>query len=108
MSEIISVCTTDALLPGDTKVVVHNDEQILLLNVDGAYYAVMNRCPHAAGPLDHGYVEGGRIVCPWHGWSFPVSPDDPPNDGLPRYRVLVEDGEVKIEYPAIEAEKGWR
>jgi len=108
MSELISVCTTDELSPGDCKVVLHKDEAILVLNVDGAYYAVMNRCPHAAGPLEHGFVENGRIVCPWHGWSFPLRPDDSPNDGLPRYRVQVDANEVKVEYPAIDAEKGWR
>jgi nitrite reductase/ring-hydroxylating ferredoxin subunit len=29
-------------------------------------------CPHWLGPLDEAPVEDGRIVCPWHGYTFDV------------------------------------
>lgn len=29
-----------------------------------------DRCPHRAMPLSKGRVEGGAIICPYHGWRF--------------------------------------
>ncbi len=108
MSEFVVACRAEDLPPGKSKVIVHDKEAIAVFNIDGAFYAVNNRCPHAAGPLEYGFIEHGRIICPWHGWSFPLSADDPPNDGLPRYRVAVEEGEVRILLPAIVPTRGWR
>ena len=36
---------------------------------DGKFGAVGGNCLHAGGPLGHGKLEDGRIVCPWHGWQ---------------------------------------
>lgn len=108
MAEYVVACKAEELPPGKSIVIVHEKWPIAVFNVDGAYFAVSNVCPHAAGPLEYGFIEHGRIVCPWHGWSFSLSPDDPPNDGLPRYRVSVVDGEVRLLLPEIEPQKGWR
>jgi len=108
MSEGVYACTRDEIPPGACKVIVHEDQPIVIFNVDGAYFAIGNICPHAGGSLEQGFIENGRVVCSWHGWSFPLSPEDPPNDGLPRYRVLVEGDEIRIEFPAIEVDKSWR
>jgi nitrite reductase/ring-hydroxylating ferredoxin subunit len=27
-------------------------------------------CPHLGGPLDDARIEGGAVVCPWHGYRF--------------------------------------
>jgi nitrite reductase/ring-hydroxylating ferredoxin subunit len=27
-------------------------------------------CPHRLGPLGDAPVEGGSVVCPWHGYRF--------------------------------------
>ncbi|EGF91699.1 rieske 2Fe-2S domain protein [Asticcacaulis biprosthecium C19] len=32
--------------------------------------AFLDRCPHRNYPLSEGRVEDGRLVCPYHGWSF--------------------------------------
>ncbi len=108
MSDLVPVGTTDEIPPGTSKVVVHEEIAIAVFNVDGEYFAIRNICPHAAGPLEQGFIENGRIVCPWHGWSFPLSPEDPPNDGLARYRVVVEGDEIRVEFPAIEVDKSWK
>lgn len=36
----------------------------------GAARAVVDRCPHRSVRLSGGTVEGGRLVCPFHGWAF--------------------------------------
>lgn len=108
MAEYVVACRVEELPAGKSKVIVHDKDAIVVFNVDGAFYAVNNRCPHAAGPLEYGFIEHARIVCPWHGWSFPLSPENPPNDGLLRYRVAIEEGEVRVLLPALEMKAGWK
>jgi nitrite reductase (NADH) small subunit len=31
-------------------------------------FALIDRCPHKAGPLSEGIVQGRGIACPLHGW----------------------------------------
>ncbi len=37
---------------------------------DGTVVAAPDRCPHREAPLSLGHVEGGCLVCPYHGWTF--------------------------------------
>ena len=108
MPDHIVVAKIEEIPPGESKVVLYETEPILILNVAGSFFAVGNICPHADGPLNQGFVENGRITCPRHGWSFPLHPEDPPNDGLPRYRVIVEGDTISIEVPEVEVDKHWR
>ncbi len=94
-----AVARLSELKPGDSTAVTCENERIALFNVDGVVYAISNLCPHAAGPLVEGFVEDCRIICPWHGWSFPLSLEDPPNDGVLRYNVTVEGDDVYVELP---------
>lgn len=36
----------------------------------GAWIALEDRCPHRHAPLSAGCVDGERIACPYHGWTF--------------------------------------
>lgn len=36
----------------------------------GGVVAAPDRCPHREAPLSLGEVEGGCLVCPYHGWTF--------------------------------------
>ena len=29
-----------------------------------------NVCLHRGRPLGQGTIEGGKVVCPWHGWQW--------------------------------------
>ncbi len=37
---------------------------------DGSVHALDDRCPHRGIKLSHGSVEGCRLVCLYHGWTF--------------------------------------
>jgi nitrite reductase (NADH) small subunit len=71
----------DELAPGATTVIEIDGREIALVNLDGEFHAIDNRCPHADGPLGEGFVQEGRIVCPLHYWEFDLrtgaSLDDP-------------------------------
>ena len=46
------------------------DKMVCVANVDGAISAIDNVCLHRGGPLGQGTIEGGKVVCPWHGWEW--------------------------------------
>ena len=41
-----------------------------LSRVNGDLRAMDNICPHRGGPLHEGWVEEGKVLCPWHAWTF--------------------------------------
>ena len=64
------VLHVDALKSGEVSEVIAGGTAICVANVDGTYHAVSNTCPHADGPLGEGSLDGGKVTCPYHGWSF--------------------------------------
>jgi phenylpropionate dioxygenase-like ring-hydroxylating dioxygenase large terminal subunit len=43
---------------------------VLYRATDGTVVAAPDRCPHREAPLSKGTVDGGCLVCPYHGWTF--------------------------------------
>ncbi len=73
---------------------------ICLANVGGALSAIGNVCPHREGPLGGGWIEEGKVLCPWHAWAFDVTTGEaeaPQKGRVPVYPVRVEGGEVLVE-----------
>lgn len=61
--------------------------------------ATNGRCPHAAGPLHNGDVEGTTLTCPWHGWTFDLRTgvcDEDPELVLERYPVRVDGDDILV------------
>ena len=52
-------------------------ERIVLANVDGELYALLDQCTHQDYPLSDGILEGDRLECIYHGARFNA-------DGTPR------------------------
>jgi nitrite reductase/ring-hydroxylating ferredoxin subunit len=62
--------------------------------------AIGNECPHQAGSLSDGWVEGDIVTCPLHGWEIDLRSGacmTVPGERVPRYAVRVQDGAVFIE-----------
>ena len=70
--EYVKIAEVTDVLPGEKKKFTLNNKTILLANVDGAFYALDNRCPHMGGALSGGDLEGGTLVCPRHGAKFDI------------------------------------
>ena len=87
--------------PGTAKRVVVDDVEVLLCNVDGAFYAVEDVCTHDGGPLDQGELDGCRIMCPRHGALFDVTSGKaltmPAVVPLPTYPVHVDGDDISVE-----------
>ncbi|MCV7100478.1 Rieske 2Fe-2S domain-containing protein [Mycobacterium palustre] len=57
-------------------------------------------CPHLAAPMSDGWVDRGRIVCPWHGSWFEAESGEvlrgPAAAPLPCYQARLVDGMVEV------------
>jgi len=99
MSEFAPAIAVADLPPGKTAEVVVNGQAIALFNVDGTFHALAGRCPHRGGPLGQGFLDGARVSCPWHNYTFDVTTgENVVSAGLKveRYEVKVEDGRVLV------------
>lgn len=96
--------TTD-IAPGTTWSVqtAHGDE-VLLCNVDGAFYAIANVCTHDGWPLDQGELCGTEIECPRHGARFDVTTGAvvrlPAVLPVPTYAVCLEGTAIYVDAKA--------
>jgi nitrite reductase (NADH) small subunit len=62
-------------------------------------FALLDRCPHKAGPLSQGIVFGTSVACPLHNWT--ISLEDgcakAPDEGCAqRFSVKVEGGQIYL------------
>jgi nitrite reductase (NADH) small subunit len=99
MHEFEPAIAVDALPPGRAAEVTVDGQAIALFSVDGTFHALAGRCPHRGGPLGQGFLDGPRVSCPWHNWTFDVTTGKSVgNAGLkvPRYAVKVENGQVCV------------
>lgn len=97
----IKVAETGDIPPGEMLKVKIRDQEILIVNIDGTFYAIDNRCSHQKGDLSKGNLSGKIITCPVHGSQFDVtSGGNIKGPKLLFFRVKTEDlnaYEVKIE-----------
>jgi NAD(P)H-dependent nitrite reductase small subunit len=68
--QFVPIAKVGDVAPGSATTVVLDGRDIALFNVDGAFYALDNSCPHQGGPLAEGWIEGLTVTCPWHAWCF--------------------------------------
>jgi nitrite reductase/ring-hydroxylating ferredoxin subunit len=96
------VATLAELPPGGAKRVYAANEAVALFNVNGAVYAIANRCSHARASLSEGTVDPARcaVTCPWHEGVFSLETGrvlgGPPVHPVVTYRVKLEDGTIFI------------
>lgn len=118
--DTVRVCRVDELPSGGRLIVQVGRHSVGVFNVDGKYFAFMNRCPHAGAPLCLGRITGmveargpgydvvrvrdkELLRCPWHAWEFELETGrsvSNPRIRAKTFPVLVEDGHVTLEVRA--------
>ncbi|MDD1766824.1 MAG: non-heme iron oxygenase ferredoxin subunit [Candidatus Methanomethyliaceae archaeon] len=104
----VKVAETNEIPIGSMKMVKPGETEILIVNVDGSFYAIGNRCTHMGGDLSKGKLEGNVVTCPRHGSKFDVTTGKSisgPKIGFLRlktgdetfYEVKVEENEILIK-----------
>ena len=94
--------TTQFQLPAENEAKEFScgDKVICVANVNGTITAMDNVCLHRGGPLGQGVIEGGKVVCPWHGWQWDPATGTAvhnANAKLGVYPIKVEGDDVLIE-----------
>ncbi len=109
--------------PGSRKIVTIRGREVGVFNLDGSFFALLNRCPHQGGDLCRGKLVGvvtssepgrfdyGRpgemLKCPWHNWEFDIRTGqswcDPAATKVKQYAVSVENGAALARGPFVAA-----
>jgi len=81
---------------------VVGETQLGIFHVNGEFFALDNRCPHAAASLAHGLIEGESVYCRIHHWHFSLRDgtrldEDCPNSGARCYPLRIEGQEVQVD-----------
>ena len=97
----ISKVASKADLEPDTMKAVNVDgKPILLVNLNGVYYAIGNICTHMGCPLSKGTLKGETVECVCHGSTFDLKTGKvvrgPTANPEPKYEVKVENGQIMI------------
>ncbi|MGA3210556.1 MAG: Rieske 2Fe-2S domain-containing protein [Terriglobales bacterium] len=86
--------------PGEAKEFTLGEKTICVANVNGQLSAMDNVCGHRGGPLGQGMVDGGKVVCPWHGWRWdPLTGAamERPEVAIPVYPLEIEGDDVLVK-----------
>jgi nitrite reductase/ring-hydroxylating ferredoxin subunit len=98
--EFVAVCRVDEVVKGRGCAVEAEGLRIAVFNDGGTFHALLGHCPHANGPMGHGWIEEGEAVCPLHRWRFKLATGRCTTirgESLPRFRCEVRDGAVWVE-----------
>ncbi|MGE0710996.1 MAG: Rieske (2Fe-2S) protein [Planctomycetota bacterium] len=99
MSALVRVAAAADVPVGRGRVYTVAGRAVAVFNVDGAFHAVENTCPHAGGPLGEGDLRGAVVSCPWHQWPFDVTTgclQRPPALRLARFAVEVQGADLLV------------
>jgi nitrite reductase/ring-hydroxylating ferredoxin subunit len=127
------VALANEVAEGQRKLFTVAGRPIVVFNVKGDYFALLNKCPHQGASLCHGHLTGfvsspspgtyaferdGEVIrCPWHGWEFDVRTGqswfDPARVKVRTYKAAAStggalaQGPYKAERFPIEVEKDY-
>ena len=105
--------------PGSRKVVEAAGRQIVVFNLDGEFFALLDRCPHQGCRLSTGMLcgeieskvpgeykygrQGEMLRCAWHQWQFDIRTGkswfDPRRTKVRVFPAHVESGSALQEGP---------
>jgi nitrite reductase/ring-hydroxylating ferredoxin subunit len=115
------VADVDEIPEGGQKIVTLKGRPIVVYNLGGEFFALLNRCPHEGAALCKGarigltksseagayeYSRAGEMVrCPWHGWEFDLrsgqSYCDPHKTAVRSFKATVQDGASLVKGPYV-------
>ena len=104
-ADFFKVAKLSELPEGDMKVVFNG--LVTVAHTKGNFHAFGNVCPHAAGPIGEGFLDGWVVECPWHAgrWDIttgkaltPLATADIP---LFDVRVVGEDIEIRLDQKVL-------
>jgi nitrite reductase (NADH) small subunit len=67
-------------------------------------FALVDKCPHKAGPLSQGIVHGTSVACPLHDWKICLKSGHAlggDEGATPTLSVRVADGRIELDLASI-------
>jgi nitrite reductase/ring-hydroxylating ferredoxin subunit len=112
-----AVARTSEIAPGQRKLFSIGGRPVVVFNLAGEFFALLNRCPHQGASLCDGLVTGfvsstapgeytyeraGEVIrCPWHGWEFDIKTGqswfDPAKAKVRTYQATARSGSQLME-----------
>ncbi len=101
--DFVKVAQTDEIGVGQLKQVTVGDEEIMVANIDGTFYAASDICTHSYVSLSEGDLEGQEVECFLHGSRFNVITGEvllpPADESLTVYQVRLEGSDILVGPP---------
>ncbi len=102
---MVRICALDDLKPGKSLRVVIADHPIALVrSKTGEVFALDDKCSHGEISLSEGFVDDSTIECWAHGAKFDLATGKPLTlpayEPVSTYEVVIENGDIHIEYEA--------
>lgn len=69
----VEVAKLDEVPAGKMKHIELNGKEIMIVNLDGKFYALNDRCSHTNAPLSMGHIQDNILTCPMHGARFDIT-----------------------------------
>jgi 3-phenylpropionate/trans-cinnamate dioxygenase ferredoxin subunit len=100
VSDWVTVAKEGELKPGEWRTVDVDGVQVVVFNVDGAFFALEDVCTHDGGQLTGGRVLGDVIECPRHGARFCIRTgaalSAPAYEATAVFPLRHENGEIQV------------
>ena len=104
MDGFVPVAKVADLASGQMKWVAVDRERVLLVNVEGSFYALSDACGHQRAPLSKGRLEGHMVECPLHFAEYDVRTgallSGPVATDVPTHEVRVEAETIYVKRSA--------
>ena len=104
----LDIGSTDQISPGNARTLpVQGGHEIAVFHtLDHQFYALVNACPHKAGPLSAGLVHGNVVTCPLHSWNISLKTGEALGDDegcVPTIPLRVDAGRIYLLREAVVA-----
>ena len=95
-----SVAKSQAITAGQMTSIDLQGTRVAIAHLDGAFYAFSDSCPHDAGSLSNGRLEGMVVICQSDGSRFDVASGrvlgGPAQKRVRTYRIQVQGDDLVI------------
>lgn len=100
MTPFVKAAMVKDLEPSRMVAVEAEGREIVVVNMDGKYYAIGNRCTHMSCLLSDGSFKDGNVTCPCHMSVFDVRTGSvlkgPAKKPEPAYQTKVEGEQLMV------------
>ncbi len=95
------VAAVDEIARGSGKKVEVEGDEIAIFNFNGIFYAISDICPHRGAPLSEGFLDAGKVFCPWHCFDFNLKTGEcttVPSLSVRTYELKIEGDDILISH----------